>query len=107
MKKLVVTFLCVIMVVVSMPNMVFAGTTNEITGVSVVDGTDGYTPVETPKVGQKLTANITMMDDSIVGSYPVDNHVDYVWSYEGSDIVLGTEPTYTGNRGQYRKEDCG
>ena len=66
----------------------------EIQGVSVVDGTDGYTPVEIPQVGQKLTANVTV-DEGTVGSYPVDENISYVWSYEDSDTVLGTEPVYT------------
>ena len=54
---------------------------------SVVDGTDGYTPVEIPQVGQKLTANVTV-DEGTVGSYPVDENISYVWSYEDSDTVL-------------------
>lgn len=63
--------------------------------VSVVDGTDGYTPVEIPEIGQKLTANVTLTDGTVIGSYPVDQHLTYEWSYEGSDTVLGTEPVYT------------
>ncbi len=69
----------------------FAGT---ITGVKVVDGTDGYTVVTAPKVGQKLTANIQTSEGEI-GSYPVNEDAHYKWYYEGSDAVLGTDPTYT------------
>ncbi len=65
-----------------------------ITGVKVVDGTDGYTEVTAPKAGQKLTANIQTSEGEI-GSYPVDEKAHYKWYYEGSDAVLGTEPTYT------------
>ena len=67
-----------------------------ITGVSVVDGTDGYTPVEIPKAEQKLTANVLLADGTIAGSYPVDNHIAYKWYYvESPDVILGTEPVYT------------
>ena len=65
-----------------------------ITGVSVVDGTDGYTPVKTPAVGQKLTANIET-DNETIGSYPVNPDAKYTWHYEGSDAVLGSEAVYT------------
>ena len=65
-----------------------------ITGVKVVDGTDGYTVVTAPKVGQKLTANIQTSEGEI-GSYPVNEDAHYKWYYEGSDAVLGTDPTYT------------
>lgn len=67
-----------------------------ITGVSVVDGTDGYTPVEIPKAEQKLTANVLLADGTTAGSYPVDNHIAYKWYYvESPDVILGTEPVYT------------
>ena len=67
----------------------------EVIGVNVVDGTDGFTPVETPYVGQVLTANIQCSDKEI-GSYPVDPNATYKWYYEDStDTILGTEPTYT------------
>lgn len=65
-----------------------------ITGVSVVDGTDGYTPVTSPAAGQKLTANVQTSAGE-VGSYPVNADMHYEWFYEGSDTILGTEPVYT------------
>lgn len=68
--------------------------TGEITGVSVVDGTDGYTKVTAPVVGQKLTANI-LTDKGTIGSYPVNEDARYTWHYEGSDAVLGTDAVYT------------
>ena len=67
---------------------------SKVTGVSVVDGTDGYTPVTTPAVGQKLTANI-QTNAGIIGSYPVNQDAKYTWHYKDSDAVLGTEPVYT------------
>ena len=65
-----------------------------VIGVDVVDGTDGYTPVETPVVGQKLTANIKTTD-GVIGSYPVNADATYFWHYKDSDTLLGTEPVYT------------
>ncbi len=67
---------------------------SKVTGVSVVDGTDGYTPVTTPAVGQKLTANI-QTNAGVIGSYPVNQNAKYTWHYKDSDAVLGTEPVYT------------
>ena len=67
----------------------------KVTGVSVVDGTDGYTPVTAPVVGQKLTANI-LTDQGEIGSYPVNEEANYKWYYQDApDVVLGTEPVYT------------
>lgn len=63
--------------------------------ISVVDGNDGVTPINAPKVGDKLTANIICTDGSTIGSYPVNENLSYEWSYEGSDTVLGTDPVYT------------
>ncbi|MGI6206235.1 MAG: S-layer homology domain-containing protein [Anaerovoracaceae bacterium] len=65
-----------------------------VNGVSVVDGTDGYTPVTRPVAGQKLTANIDT-NVGTIGSYPVNANAHYTWHYEGSDAVLGTDPVYT------------
>ena len=72
----------------------------KLSSVSVVDGTDGFTPVTVPAVGQKLTANITAIDKDgstvVIGSYPVNPDASYKWYYEDSpDTVLGTEPVYT------------
>ena len=68
----------------------------KVTGVSVVDGTDGYTPVTAPVVGQKLTANIETTTGTI-GSYPVNEDATYRWYYQGADDgkPLGTEAVYT------------
>ena len=68
--------------------------------VSVVDGTDGYTPVSIPVQGQKLTANIYVRNADTtyetIGSYPVDSRASYKWYYaESLDTILGTEPVYT------------
>ena len=63
--------------------------------ISVVDGTDGVTPVEVPEVGQKLTANVIFDDGTEFGSYPVNENLSYEWSYAGSDTVLGTDSVYT------------
>ena len=66
-----------------------------VTGVEVVDGDDGFTPVTAPIVGQKLTANIQATTGE-VGSYPVNENANYKWYYQDSpDTVLGTEPVYT------------
>ncbi len=72
----------------------------KLSSVSVVDGTDGFTPVTVPAVGQKLTANITAIDKDgstvVIGSYPVNPDASYKWHYADSpDTVLGTEPVYT------------
>ena len=72
----------------------------KLSSVSVVDGTDGFTPVTVPAVGQKLTANITAIDKDgstvVIGSHPVNPDASYKWYYEDSpDTVLGTEPVYT------------
>ena len=65
-----------------------------VTGVSVVDGNDGITPVTIPVVGQKLSANI-QTEEGTIGSYPVDNDAVYRWHYKDSDTLLGSEPVYT------------
>ena len=77
-----------------------AANAGKLVGVSVVDGTDGYTPVTNPQPGQKLTANITVEDaagnQSVIGSYPRNDKAYYKWYYaENPDNVLGTEPVYT------------
>ena len=83
------------MVLCMLPVAAFAAEDeNVVTGVKVVDGADGVTEVTTPKAGQKLTANIQTSNGEI-GSYPVNEDAHYKWHYEGSDAVLGTEPTYT------------
>ena len=66
-----------------------------INAVSVVDGDDGFTPVETPKEGQKLTANVVLADGRTIGSYPVDSHIQYTWYYVENDQVLGHDPVFT------------
>ena len=69
-----------------------------VTGVEVVDGTDGYTPVVIPKDDQKLIANIKTddPDNAVIGSYPANENAQYKWYYkESPDAVLGTEATYT------------
>ena len=68
-----------------------------VTGVSVVDGTDGFTPVTAPVVGQKLYANISIStQDEVIGVYPVDENATYKWYYkESPDQILGTEGAYT------------
>lgn len=77
-----------------------------LVGVSVVDGDDGFTPVVTPKVGQKLTANITCSDKEI-GSYPVEPTATYKWYYkESPDTVLGSEPVYTYTSDNVGKTVC-
>lgn len=76
-----------------------------VTGVSVVDGTDGYTPVTNPKPGQKLTANIQTSEGEI-GSYPVNADAQYEWYYEGSDTILGTGPVYTVTDDNLSKKLC-
>ena len=79
--------------------VVESGLSGELVSVSVVDGTDGYTPVTVPQPGQKLTANITVKnfggEEQVIGSYPLNENAHYTWYYEGSDTVLGTEPVYT------------
>ncbi|MED4780366.1 hypothetical protein [Brevibacillus choshinensis] len=74
-------------------------TTNQtvptMTGVNVIDGADGVTPVTTPQVGQVIRANITLSDGTTVGAYPVDPKATYKWYYTDSDTVLGTEASYT------------
>ncbi|MGN1414926.1 MAG: hypothetical protein ACI4WY_11855, partial [Anaerovoracaceae bacterium] len=95
LKKVLVLVLTIVMVMSSASVAAFAETGIAIDSVAVVDGTDGYTPVTNPQVGQKLTANVVLADETTVGSYPVDTNIQYVWSYEGSDIELGTEPVYT------------
>lgn len=79
---------------------------NSVTGVNVVDGTDGYTPVETPDIGQKLIANI-QTNHGDIGSYPVNTHAHYKWYYQESpDTVLGTEPVYTVTSDNLGKTIC-
>ncbi len=76
-----------------------------ILGVSVVDGTDGYTPVAAPVAGQKLTANIETTDGTI-GSYPVDSRASYKWHYKDNDAVLGSEAVFTVTRDHADKVLC-
>lgn len=67
-----------------------------VSGVSVIDGTDGFTPVTTPTVGQVIRANINIADGSTIGTYPVNPDAKYKWFYkESPDQVLGTESSYT------------
>ena len=67
-----------------------------VTGVNVVDGADGSTPVTTTTVGQVLRANIKLSDGTIIGTYPVNTSAVYKWYYKDSpDTVLGTTGSYT------------
>ena len=94
MKKKVLSLLLAVCLIVGMLPLA-ASAAESITGVKVVDGTDGYTEVTTPVVGQKLTANIQTTAGEI-GSYPVNENATYKWYYKDSaDTVLGTEPVYT------------
>lgn len=66
-----------------------------VTGIAVVDGTDGVTPVTNPTQGQKLLANIILNDgETTVGGYPVDPKAKYSW-IKGDDTPLGSEPYFT------------
>ncbi len=76
-----------------------------VIGVDVVNGTDGYTPVETPVVGQKLTANIKTTD-GVIGSYPVNADATYFWHYKDCYTLLGTEPVYTVSSDNLGKVIC-
>lgn len=67
----------------------------ELVELKVVDGTDGFTPVEIPAVDQKIYANIVCSDKEI-GVYPADESAHYKWSYvESPDMELGTEGAFT------------
>ncbi|TGE33785.1 cell wall-binding repeat-containing protein, partial [Desulfosporosinus sp. Sb-LF] len=67
-----------------------------VTGVSVIDGADGYTLVTSPTVGQVIRANITLSNGTTIGSYPVNTDAVYKWYYQDSpDTVLGTTASYT------------
>ena len=78
----------------------------KVTGVSVVDGVDGFTPVTAPKVGQKLLANIDTTKGTI-GGYPVDPDANYKWYYQDStDTAIGSEPYYTVTNDNAGKTIC-
>ena len=68
----------------------------QVKGISVVDGTDGYTPVTTPKQGQILAANITLSHNDFIGTYPAPEDVSYVWKdHEGNQLGTGSRYTVT------------
>ncbi|MCQ4862602.1 InlB B-repeat-containing protein, partial [Pseudoflavonifractor phocaeensis] len=80
--------------------------TDSVESVAVVDGSDGFTPVTTPVVGQVIRANITLSDGTVIGTYPVDARAHYKWYYEGGDTVLGTESSYTVTSDNAGKKIC-
>jgi YHS domain-containing protein len=107
-KKFLAVLLVALLVLAALPTMALAATFS-LTKVVVVDGVDGYTTVEIPKVGQKLTANIYTNDagNPVIGSYPVNEDAEYKWYYEGSeDNVLGTGATYTVTSDNAGKKLC-
>ncbi len=67
---------------------------NVIASVNVVDGTDGFTAVTTPKVDQKLNANVVLVDGTTVGVYPATGYT-YKWYYAENGQVIGSEAVYT------------
>jgi hypothetical protein len=78
-----------------------------VTGVSVVDGADGYTAVTSPIVGQVIRANIALSDGTTIGSYPVNTNAVYKWYYaESKDTVLGTTASYTVTSDNVGKTVC-
>ena len=62
-----------------------------VTGVKVVDGTDGYTPVTTPVVDQVLAANLALSNADFAGTYPAPGAVTYKWEDVTSGKTLGTD----------------
>ena len=67
---------------------------NVIASVNVVDGTEGFTAVTTPKVDQKLNANVVLVDGTTVGVYPATGYT-YKWYYAENGQVIGSEAVYT------------
>ena len=83
-----------------------AETILEVVGVSVVDGTDGVTPVTQPVVGQILRANI-ICSDTPEGEFASEGDVDCTWYYQESpDTVLGTGLSYTFTEDNVGKTVC-
>lgn len=80
MKRVFAVLLCVCLLL-SMAAVASAAEGDKVTGVKVVDGTDGYTEVTSPVAGQKLTANIQTSKGEI-GSYPVNADATYKWYYK-------------------------
>ena len=62
-----------------------------VTSVSVVDGTDGWTPVTTPVAGQTLAANLALSNSDFAGTYPAPGAVTYKWEDVTSGQTLGTD----------------
>lgn len=78
-----------------------------VTGVSVIDGADGSTPVTSPTIGQVIRANITLSNETTIGSYPVNTNAVYKWYYaESTDTVLGTTASYTVTSDNIGKTIC-
>jgi len=77
----------------------------KVTGVNVVDGADGLTPVTEPVAGQILYANIQTTAGEI-GVYPVNEKAHYIWHPENSDSVLGRAPVYTVTTDNVGKTIC-
>jgi len=76
-----------------------------VDSIKVVDGTDGWTPVTVPIVGQVLLANVETSAGE-VGGFPVNTGLSYRWHYCGVGGTNGTHPYYTVTPGDIGKTIC-
>lgn len=92
MKKLLITFLCVVMVMVFMPTMAFAAE-----GVASI-GTTTYTTLQDALENAKDGDTISLKDGEYYGNFTVDKNVKIVGaSKEGTKLILAKAPGATNN----------